>query len=61
MKEQYANEEMVSKIEKMENEMMDEKKWQMKGEIVCQDRDYNGLLEEYVDFDVASKMPPQIT
>ena len=52
---------MVSKIEKMENEMMDEKKWQMKGEIVCQDRDYNGLLEEYVDFDVASKMPPQIT
>ena len=40
---------------------MDDKKWQMKGEIQCQDRAYNSLLEEYVDFDTASKLPPQIT
>ena len=30
---QFANHEMVDKIEKMENDMMDEKKWQMKGEV----------------------------
>ena len=29
----FANDEMIEKIEKIENEMMDEKKWQMKGEI----------------------------
>ena len=29
----FANEEMVEKIKKIEDEMMDEKKWQMKGEI----------------------------
>ena len=57
----FANEEMVEKIKKIEDEMMDEKKWQMKGEIQCKDRGYNSLLEEYVDFDTASKMPPQIT
>ena len=54
----FANEEMVEKIKKIEDEMMDEKKWQMKGEIQCKDRAYNSLLEEYVDFDTASKMPP---
>ena len=49
---------MLDKIEKIENEMMDDKKWQMKGEVQCKDRAYNSLLEDYVDFDVASKMPP---
>ena len=57
----YANEEMLDKIKKIEDEMMDQKKWQMKGEIQCNDRAYNSLLEEYVDFDTASKLPPQIT
>lgn len=33
----------------------------MKGEIMCKDRNYNSLLEEYVDFDTATKMAPQIT
>ena len=33
----------------------------MKGEVKCKDRAYNSLLEEYVDFDVASKLPPKIT
>ena len=40
---------------------MDEKKWQLKGEIQCKDRAYNSLLEEYVDFDQATKLPPKIT
>ena len=52
---------MVGKIEKIEDEMMDEKKWTMKGEVVCADRNYNSLIEEYVDFDTATKAPPQIT
>ena len=54
----FANEGMIDKIKKIEDEMMDEKKWQMKGEIQCNDRAYNSLLEEYVDFDTASKLPP---
>ena len=41
--------------------MMDEKTWQMKGEDECKDRAYNSLLEEYLDFDTATKIPPQIT
>jgi U3 small nucleolar ribonucleoprotein component len=41
--------------------MMDEKTWQMKGEVQCKDRAYNSLLEEYLDFDTATKIPPQIT
>lgn len=57
----YANEEMVEKITKIEDEMMDDKKWQLKGEVACKDRNYNSLLEEYVDFDTATKLPPQIT
>lgn len=57
----YANSEMLDKIQKIEDEMMDEKKWTMKGEVECKDRNYNSLLEEYVDFDSATKLPPQIT
>ena len=33
----------------------------MKGEIMCKDRDQNGLLDEHLDFDTATKLPPQIT
>lgn len=57
----FANEEMLEKIGKIEDEMMDKKKWQLKGEVQCKDRNYNSLLEEYVDFDTATKLPPQIT
>jgi U3 small nucleolar ribonucleoprotein component len=28
---------------------------------MCKDREQNGLLEEYLDFDTATKLPPQIT
>jgi len=31
----FANEGMIDKIKKIEDEMMDDKKWQMKGEIQC--------------------------
>jgi len=33
MKPAFANQEMVEKINKIEDEMMNDKKWQMKGEI----------------------------
>jgi len=48
-------------MDKIENDMMDKKKWQLKGEVQCKDRNYNSLLEEHVDFDTATKAPPQIT
>ena len=57
----FANQEMIDKIEKIEDQMMDEKGWQMQGEIMCKDRENNGLLEEHLDFDTATKLPPQIT
>lgn len=57
----FANQEMMEKINKIEDEMMEDKKWQLKGEIKCKDRNYNSLLEEYVDFDTATKLPPEIT
>jgi U3 small nucleolar ribonucleoprotein component len=59
--EGFANQEMVDKINKLEDEMMDDKKWQMKGEAECKDRNYNSLLEEYLDFDTAQKLQPAIT
>lgn len=58
---EFANPEMAAKIDKIEDEMMDEKKWQLKGEVAVKDRNYNSLLEEYVDFDTATKMAPEIT
>lgn len=57
----FANVEMIDKINKIEDEMMGDKNWTMKGEVQCKDRNYNSLLEEYVDFDTATKLPPQIT
>jgi len=54
----FANQEMIDKIQKLEEEMMDQKKWQMKGEIECKDRGYNSLIEEFVDFDRVGKLPP---
>ena len=52
---------MKDKLDKIENDMMNTNKWQMKGEVQCKDRDYNTLLETHVDFDTATKAPPQIT
>ena len=54
----FANQEMVDKITKIEDQMMDQKKWTMQGEVECKDRNYNSLLEEFVDFDTATKLPP---
>lgn len=57
----FANEELVDKIAQIEEGMLAEKSWQMKGEVAAKQREKNSLLEEYVDFDVASKLPPKVT
>ena len=48
-----ANQEMFEKMDKIEDEMMEGRGWQMKGEARCKDRNYNSLLEEVLDFDTA--------
>ena len=53
---------MVKKIEQIENQMVGtDKPWQMLGEIVAKQRPMNSLLEVHLDFNVGSKLPPQIT
>ena len=57
----FANAELFKTMNKIEDEMMDEKPWMMKGEVAQKDRQYNSLLDQYVDFDTATKAPPKIT
>ena len=57
----YINQDMVSKIEKIEDEMMNPKGWEMAGEATARDRPVNSLLEVHLDFNAATKLPPVIT
>lgn len=60
--EEFVNSHMIKKIETIENQMVGgPKPWQMLGEIVAKQRPMNSLLELHLDFNVASKLPPQIT
>jgi U3 small nucleolar RNA-associated protein MPP10 len=59
--DEYANKEMVDKIEKIENLMVSKKNWQLIGEASSKDRPLNSLLEVHLDFNTASKLPPTIT
>jgi U3 small nucleolar RNA-associated protein MPP10 len=60
-KEDFVNKDMIGKIEKIENQMVADKPWQLKGEVQAKMRPLNSLLEEVLDFNVASKLPPTIT
>jgi U3 small nucleolar RNA-associated protein MPP10 len=60
-KQVFVNEEMVEKIEKIEDEMMNPKPWEMAGEATAKDRPVNSLLEVHLDFNAATKLPPTIT
>jgi len=60
-KADYVNAEMVDKIEKIEDEMMNPKPWEMVGEAMAKDRPVNSLLEVHLDFNAATKLPPVIT
>ncbi|XP_009468049.1 PREDICTED: U3 small nucleolar ribonucleoprotein protein MPP10 [Nipponia nippon] len=54
-------EKMRKKIESLEEELLEEKPWQLKGEVTGQKRPENSLLEETVLFDHAVRMAPVIT
>ncbi|NWY55938.1 MPP10 protein, partial [Chionis minor] len=54
-------EKMSKKIKILEEELLEEKPWQLKGEVSAQKRPENSLLEETVFFDHAVRMAPVIT
>ncbi|NXL91844.1 MPP10 protein, partial [Alectura lathami] len=54
-------EKMSEKIRRLEEELLEEKPWQLKGEVTGQKRPENSLLEETVLFDHAVRMAPVIT
>ena len=57
--EKFVNQDMVKKIESIEDEMLGkDKKWQMKGEVKSSDRPVNSLLQEHLDFKMQKKLAP---
>ncbi|NXP14472.1 MPP10 protein, partial [Thinocorus orbignyianus] len=54
-------EKMSKKIKSLEEELLEEKPWQLKGEVTGHKRPENSLLEETVLFDHAVRMAPVIT
>ncbi|KFU96974.1 U3 small nucleolar ribonucleoprotein MPP10, partial [Pterocles gutturalis] len=54
-------EKMSKKIKSLEEELLEEKPWQLKGEVTGHKRPENSLLEETVFFDHAVRMAPVIT
>ena len=54
----YLNEEMVEEIEQIEARMVQEKEWQLKGEISAKERPKNSLLAEHLDFAVVARNIP---
>ncbi|XP_010715591.1 U3 small nucleolar ribonucleoprotein protein MPP10 [Meleagris gallopavo] len=54
-------EKMSEKIKSLEEELLEEKPWQLKGEVTGHKRPENSLLEETVLFDHAVRMAPVIT
>lgn len=54
-------EKMSKKIKSLEDALLEEKPWQLKGEVTGQKRPENSLLEETVLFDHAVRMAPVIT
>ena len=59
--EAFVNNDLVSKIEKIEDEMMNPKSWQLIGEAKANERPMNSLLDVHLDFNAATKLPPTIT
>jgi len=52
---------MANKIKKLEEENLKAKTWIFSGETVANERPINSLLEEDLDYEFASKLPPLIT
>ncbi|EFA08288.1 U3 small nucleolar ribonucleoprotein protein MPP10 [Tribolium castaneum] len=52
---------LAKKIEEIEEEAIQDKTWQLKGEITAEKRPQNSLLEEVVEFDMTTRPPPVMT
>lgn len=49
------------KIEEIEEQAVQEKPWQLKGEITAENRPQNSLLEQVLEFDISTRPAPVIT
>lgn len=58
---ELREERLKKRIEKFEEKAVEDKPWQLKGEIKADSRPYNSLLEEVVEFDVGSRPAPVMT
>lgn len=58
--EDYINQEMVTRIDQIEDEMMNPKEWQLTGEVRAGQRPKDSLLQIHVDFNTVSKLPPTV-
>lgn len=54
-------ERLQSKIKRLEEEALQEKPWQLSGEVDGLARPQNSLLEEFVDFEITTRPAPVIT
>lgn len=52
---ELREERLKKKIENLEEQALNEKPWQLKGEITADKRPQNSLLEEIVDFDLTTR------
>lgn len=52
---------LKKKIERLENKAINNRPWQLKGEITASARPENSLLEEFLEFDSATRPAPLIT
>lgn len=58
---ELKQERLNKKIAHMENAMLDNRPWQMKGEVKGDNRPQNSLLEEILEFDTTTRPAPIIT
>jgi len=60
-KHQKKQQRMGNRIKKLEEENLQSKHWILSGESQANERPINSLLEEELDYEFASKLPPLIT
>ncbi|KAK5647903.1 hypothetical protein RI129_002795 [Pyrocoelia pectoralis] len=58
---ELREERLKEKIKELEDGAVSEKPWQLKGEILAENRPINSLLEEVLEYDVGSRPAPVIT